>query len=238
MGARSFVTARLMETWAHGQDVADALGVDRGCRPARLRHVAHIGVRARPFSYAIRDMTLPDVEVRVSSLAPDGTTWTWGDPASADVVSGSALDFCLVVTQRRHAARHRHSSSRGRAPRSGSASPKRSPEHRRPADRRSVASAERPPTSGPERIDALQVRDALEHLRRRLADASRRARRGGRGPADGRRRAGRRRWPSSSTRTGSRALRARQALRVDGGPSTSSAWSGSSASHSSNVPGR
>ena len=51
MSARSFVTARLMETWAHGQDVVDALGADRPPTD-RLRHVAHIGVGARPFSYA------------------------------------------------------------------------------------------------------------------------------------------------------------------------------------------
>ena len=59
-------------------------------------------MRARPFSYAIRNMTLPDVEVHVRLIAPAGDEWTWNDPASADVVSGSALDFCLVVTQRRH----------------------------------------------------------------------------------------------------------------------------------------
>ena len=101
MAARSFITARLMETWAHGQDVVDALGVER--RPTgRLRHVAHIGVRARPFSYAIRDMPLPEADVRVELTAPDGETWTWGEDAGTDVVRGPALDFCLVVTQRRH----------------------------------------------------------------------------------------------------------------------------------------
>ena len=101
MGALSFATARLMETWAHGQDVADALGVER--EPTdRLRHVAHIGVRARPFSYAVRGMTQPDAEVRVELLSPSGETWTWGPEEAADRVSGSVLDFCLVVTQRRH----------------------------------------------------------------------------------------------------------------------------------------
>ena len=59
MAARSFITARLMETWAHGQDVVDALRAERP-PTARLRHVAHIGVRARPFSYANRQMALPD----------------------------------------------------------------------------------------------------------------------------------------------------------------------------------
>ncbi len=103
MAARSFITARLMETWAHGQDVADALGLRR-VPTARLRHVAHIGVRARPFSYAINERPLPDTEVHVALTAPDGDTWTWNDPTSEHVVRGPALDFCLAVTQRRHVA--------------------------------------------------------------------------------------------------------------------------------------
>jgi uncharacterized protein (TIGR03084 family) len=102
MGARSFITARLMETWAHGQDIADALGVTR--RPtARLRHVAHIGVRARPFSYVIHGMAVPEADVAVHLTAPDGEQWDWGE-STTDSVSGPALDFCLVVTQRRHLA--------------------------------------------------------------------------------------------------------------------------------------
>jgi uncharacterized protein (TIGR03084 family) len=102
MAARSFITARLMETWAHGQDVADALGVTR--RPTRrLKHVAHIGVRARPFSYSIHSMPVPDTDVAVRLTGPDGEMWEWGESLS-DVVSGPALDFCLVVTQRRHVA--------------------------------------------------------------------------------------------------------------------------------------
>jgi uncharacterized protein (TIGR03084 family) len=102
MAARSFITARLMETWAHGQDVADALGVSRA-PTARLKHVAHIGVRARPFSYAINQMEVPSSPVHVALRAPDGSTWEWGEPAP-DRVTGDALDFCLVVTQRRHVA--------------------------------------------------------------------------------------------------------------------------------------
>jgi uncharacterized protein (TIGR03084 family) len=102
MAARSFITARLMETWAHGQDVADALGVVR--RPtARLRHVAHIGVRARPFSYLVNSMTMPGVDVAVHLTGPDGDSWDWGE-SNTNTVSGAALDFCLVVTQRRNVA--------------------------------------------------------------------------------------------------------------------------------------
>ena len=78
MAARSFITARLMETWAHGQDIVDALGVSR-MPTARLRHVAHIGVRARPFSYAVNNMTMPPVDVVVRLTGPDGEEWSWGD---------------------------------------------------------------------------------------------------------------------------------------------------------------
>jgi uncharacterized protein (TIGR03084 family) len=102
MGARSFATARLMETWAHGQDVADALGVRR-LPTDRLKHVAHIGVRARPFAYATNGRALPDGDVFVSLEPPlGGERWVWGDENEDDRVTGPALDFCLVVTQRRH----------------------------------------------------------------------------------------------------------------------------------------
>ena len=94
-------TARLMETWAHGQDVADALGVDRPAT-ARLRNVAHIGVRTRDFAYAIRGLTPPAEPFRVELTAPDGSAWTWGPDDAAQRVNGPALDFCLLVTQRRH----------------------------------------------------------------------------------------------------------------------------------------
>jgi uncharacterized protein (TIGR03084 family) len=103
MSAASSLTARIMETWAHGQDVADALGVTRE-PTARLRHVAHIGVRALPFSYAVRGLEVPAEAVRVELTAPDGQRWTWGPADAVDRVTGPALDFCLLVTQRRHLA--------------------------------------------------------------------------------------------------------------------------------------
>ena len=106
MGALSFVSARLMETWAHGQDIADALGRER--RPTdRLRHVAHLGVRTRTFSYVVNERATPSGCIDVSLTAPSGETWSWtaGPSDASDAVGtirGSALDFCLVVTQRRH----------------------------------------------------------------------------------------------------------------------------------------
>lgn len=100
MSARSFVTARMMETWAHGQDVADGLGVERPLT-ARLRYIADIGVRTRPHSYRGRGMEIPEADVRVVLEGPNGEQWTWGE-STTDTVRGPALDFCLVVTQRRH----------------------------------------------------------------------------------------------------------------------------------------
>jgi uncharacterized protein (TIGR03084 family) len=100
MSPMSFATARLMETWAHGQDVADALRVSR--RPTdRLRHIAYLGVRTRGFSYAVKGLQPPELPVFVSLTAPSGGEWTWGEPEAAERITGPALDFCLLVTQRR-----------------------------------------------------------------------------------------------------------------------------------------
>ncbi|MGV9674336.1 TIGR03084 family metal-binding protein [Nocardia sp. NPDC003482] len=101
MSPASMVSARLMETWAHGQDVADALGAVRP-PTARLRHIAHLGVRTRNFAYQVHGRTPPDQEFRVELRAPDGQVWSWGPDDAAQRVEGSALDFCLLVTQRRH----------------------------------------------------------------------------------------------------------------------------------------
>lgn len=108
MGLVSFTTARLMETWAHGQDVTDGLataGLPAVREPTdRLRHVAEIGVRTRPWSYRVRGLAAPETPVRVELTLPGGAPWTAGPADAEDVVRGSALDFCLVVTQRRHPA--------------------------------------------------------------------------------------------------------------------------------------
>jgi len=116
MSAASMATARLMETWAHGYDIADALGI-RPVPTARLRHVAHIGVRTRDFAFTANKLEVPTedfrIELNASELDPagldpaglDGVSiqqWVWGPEDSAQRVSGSALDFCLLVTQRRH----------------------------------------------------------------------------------------------------------------------------------------
>ena len=100
MSAVSMLTARVMETWAHGWDICDATGA-RMADTDRLRHVAHIAVGARAFSYAANTREMPQVPVRVQLDSPSGDTWVWGE-GDDNVVTGSALGFCLAATQRRH----------------------------------------------------------------------------------------------------------------------------------------
>ena len=103
MSALSFATARLMETWAHGQDIYDALGLRRA-PTNRLRHIAHLGVTTFRWSFMNRGLPVPPREPYVELAAPDGDTWRWGEPSGEEWIRGQAEDFCLVVTQRRHAA--------------------------------------------------------------------------------------------------------------------------------------
>jgi uncharacterized protein (TIGR03084 family) len=107
MGSKSFLTARLMETWAHGHDVVDALAtaaVDAPERPDtdRLRHIALLGFLTRAWSYLIRGEEMPSTTVRVTVSAPSGDAWTFGPDDAPESIEGTASDFCRVVTQRSH----------------------------------------------------------------------------------------------------------------------------------------
>lgn len=104
MSAASMATARLMETWAHGLDVADALGVTPPAT-ARLKSIAHLGVRTRDYAYAVHGLTPPAAPFRVELKAPGGELWTWGPEDAEERVTGSAADFCALVTQRRPRAK-------------------------------------------------------------------------------------------------------------------------------------
>ncbi|MDH4171987.1 MAG: TIGR03084 family metal-binding protein [Acidimicrobiia bacterium] len=103
MGAKSFLTARLMECWAHGQDIVDAVHAER-LPTDRLRHIAQLGCITRGWTYINRGEVVPEDDVRVDLLGPSGAMWSWGSEDATNRVSGTALDFCLVTTQRRHVA--------------------------------------------------------------------------------------------------------------------------------------
>lgn len=101
MGARAFATARLMETWAHGIDCYDTVGV-QAVNTDRLRHVAYMACQARPFAYQVHGLPLPEVPIRVEITLPSGAIWTNGPEGAENCIRGSADDFCLVAVQRRH----------------------------------------------------------------------------------------------------------------------------------------
>lgn len=101
MSLASKVTARIMETWAHGQDIRDAL--DIRTRPSQaLPHVARLGCLAFANSFTVRGLPVPDVPVRVELELPSGELWDMGPQESMERVTGPIEDFCLIVTQRRH----------------------------------------------------------------------------------------------------------------------------------------
>jgi len=101
MSARSFATARLMETWAHGQDILDAMGQARAAGPG-LRHITHLGVSTYGWTFVNRRRQVPQPAPYVELTAPNGERWAWGEPSATDFVRGPAMDFALLVTQRRH----------------------------------------------------------------------------------------------------------------------------------------
>jgi uncharacterized protein (TIGR03084 family) len=101
MSPASMATARFMETWAHSLDVYEALDIEPE-RSDRIRHVAHLGVRTRDFAYSVRELSPPAEQFRIDLVSPSGDQWTWGPEDAAQTVTGSAWDFCLLVTQRVH----------------------------------------------------------------------------------------------------------------------------------------
>lgn len=103
MGVRMFTTARFMETWAHGQDVYDLVHVQRTYND-RIKHIAEIGVKTFGWTFANRGLPVPGAPPRVRLVAPSGAIWEWNAENASDSVTGTAVDFCHVVTQGRNIA--------------------------------------------------------------------------------------------------------------------------------------
>ncbi|MFS3128412.1 TIGR03084 family metal-binding protein [Nocardioides sp. Bht2] len=99
MSATSMATARFMETWAHSRDVHEALGAEPQATD-RIKHVAHLAVRTRDFAFHTRGLQPPTEAFYIDLLAPSGERWVWGEPDAVQQVTGSALDLCLLATQR------------------------------------------------------------------------------------------------------------------------------------------
>lgn len=103
MNARSSISARLMETWAHGQAVYDRLGIVRQDED-RIYPIAELGVRTFGWTYTVRGERRPPVKPYVRLTAPSGEEWTFNEPSETDLVEGPATAFCQVVTQTRNIA--------------------------------------------------------------------------------------------------------------------------------------
>ena len=101
MSARSFMSARQMETWAHGQAIFDALGIER-IEHDRLRNIAVMGVNTFGWTFKVNGLAVPASLPYVRLTSPSGAVWEWNDPSSPERVTGSAVEFCRVVTQTRH----------------------------------------------------------------------------------------------------------------------------------------
>jgi uncharacterized protein (TIGR03084 family) len=103
MSVRSSITARLMETWAHGQEVYDIFGLERENQD-RIKNVAVIGINTFGWTHKNRSEPIPDAMPHVVLTAPSGETWSWGEASEQEKISGPAEDFCMVVTQTRNIA--------------------------------------------------------------------------------------------------------------------------------------
>jgi uncharacterized protein (TIGR03084 family) len=99
--AAVLAAAGTMELFAHGQDIADALGVRRTYDDG-IRHLIDFISRTWDFGYQSNGLDTPDVTLRFEVTAPSGETWTYGPADATDVISGPAVDLCLLATRRRH----------------------------------------------------------------------------------------------------------------------------------------
>ncbi len=103
MSVRSSITARLMETWAHGLAIYDALGVVRE-DDDRIRNIAILGVNTFGWTFKNRKLDVPSSIPYVRLTAPSGDVWEWNDYSETNRITGNATGFCQVVTQTRNLA--------------------------------------------------------------------------------------------------------------------------------------
>jgi len=103
MSVRSSITARQMETWAHGVAVYDLLGQTR--REAdRIRNIVVLGINTFSWTFTNRGVAVPEPIPYLRLTAPSAAVWEWGEPDDANRIEGSAVEFCQVVTQVRNVA--------------------------------------------------------------------------------------------------------------------------------------
>ena len=103
MSARSSITARQMETWAHGQEIFDCLGLVRPDTD-RIKNIAHLGVQTFGWTFVNRKLPVPEPVPHVVLTSPSGAIWEWNEAQDDNRVSGMAVEFGQVVVQTRNVA--------------------------------------------------------------------------------------------------------------------------------------
>jgi len=101
MSALSSITARQMETWAHGHEVFDVLGMQRK-ETDRIKNICHLGVVTFGWTFINRKIPVPEPAPYVRLTSPSGEDWEWNEPSSKNSVVGKASEFAQVVTQVRN----------------------------------------------------------------------------------------------------------------------------------------
>ena len=101
MSVRSSITARLMETWAHGQEIYDQLGINR-VEDDRIKNIVIIGMNTFGWTFANRNLEVPEKIPRLFLLSPSKIKWEWNKDNKEDSITGNASEFCQVVTQVRN----------------------------------------------------------------------------------------------------------------------------------------
>lgn len=97
MSAKTFATFRLMETWAHGLDIYQALDIEVE-DTARIRHVCWLGWKTLP--YAFKEAGLDYTPIRVEVIGPGYAKWVYGPDDTEDVIKGSASEWARIVVRR------------------------------------------------------------------------------------------------------------------------------------------
>lgn len=110
MSAKAFATLRLMETWAHGLDIKDAMA-DRIIEPEegeddpladtlRLRHVAWLAHRMLPYAFKEAGEEFPASGIRIELMGPKYARWIYGPLDTENVIKGTAGEWCRVAVRR------------------------------------------------------------------------------------------------------------------------------------------
>lgn len=109
MSARAFGTLRLMETWAHGLDIKDAMDglltydedeEDPTADTSRIRHIAWLAHRMLPFAFAEAGEEYPDSGIRLELMGPRYSRWVYGPEDAKDVIKGIAGEWCRIAVHR------------------------------------------------------------------------------------------------------------------------------------------